>query len=69
MNVTDRIENDLRRAWGIEWRLKSRIRLLETTLYQISLASDPTAQHVQPANELMSAIHKFSRKALDEGEE
>ena len=69
MNVIDRIENDLRHAWGVEWRLKSRIRLLETTIYQISLTSDPTAQYMQPANELLAAIHKFARKALEEGEE
>jgi hypothetical protein len=69
MNVIERIENDLGRAWEIEWRLRSKIRLLETALYQISLSSDPTAQYVQPASELMAAIHKFARKALEEGKE
>jgi len=68
MNVIERIENDLYRAWVSEWNLKRENRELEMALYKISLCSDPTAQYVQPASELMAAIHKFARKALEEGE-
>jgi hypothetical protein len=69
MNVTERIENDLYRAWVSEWNLKRENRELEMALYKISLCSDPTAQQLQPINELMAAIHKYARAALGEGKE
>jgi hypothetical protein len=67
MNVIDRIESDLTRAWDNEWREKERSRYLEMALYKIALCSDPTAQQIRPIEELMAAVHKYARAALGEG--
>jgi hypothetical protein len=67
MNVIERIENDLVRAWDKVWREKERNSELETALYKIALCSDPTAQNMQPITELMAAVHKYARAALGEG--
>lgn len=67
MNVIERIENDLVRAWDREWREKERSRYLEMALYKIALCSDPTAQEIRPIEQLMATIHKYARTALGEG--
>lgn len=69
MNVIDRIESDLTRAWDKLWREKEKNSELEAALYKIALCSDPTAQHSTPIDDLMAAIHKYARNALQEGKE